>query len=133
MTLLGPLDDVVNAPWILAGVYGRHVAHNATIEKVWFFGVSEQCNRFRLRLVARYATVSAMGNKSPITKFRKAKDGMTLEDFGKLFKPAVDKSTVSRWERGHLPVSRILEIEKVTGINRRLLAPKMFKGLEVAE
>lgn len=71
--------------------------------------------------------------KSPITKYREANGDMTLEDFGRLLKPAVDKSTVSRWERGQLPFSRVLEIEKVTGINRRLLAPKMFRGLEAAE
>lgn len=71
--------------------------------------------------------------KSPITKFREINGDMTLEDFGKLLRPAVDKSTVSRWERGQLPFSRILEIEKVTGIDRRLLAPKMFRGLEAAQ
>ena len=71
--------------------------------------------------------------KSPITKFRESRGGMTLEAFGKLFKPAVDKSTVLRWENGKLPVRRVLEIEKVTGIDRRMLAPKMFKGLEAAE
>jgi DNA-binding transcriptional regulator YiaG len=74
-----------------------------------------------------------MGKKSPITKYREANNGMTLEDFGRLLKPAVDKSTVSRWERGHLPFNRVLEIEKVTGINRKLLAPKMFRGLETVE
>jgi hypothetical protein len=68
--------------------------------------------------------------KSPITKYREANGDMTLEDFGKLLKPAVDKSTVSRWERGELPFKRALQIEKVTGIDRRLLAPKMFKGLD---
>lgn len=67
--------------------------------------------------------------KSPITKFRKTNGDMTLEAFGKLFKPAVDKSTVLRWENGKLPVRRILEIERVTGIDRRALAPKMFKGI----
>ncbi|MBX5206721.1 helix-turn-helix domain-containing protein [Rhizobium sp. NZLR11] len=70
--------------------------------------------------------------KSPITKYRANNGKMSLEDFGKLFRPAVDKSTVSRWERGQLPVRRVLEIEKVTGIDRRQLAPKMFKGLEAA-
>jgi hypothetical protein len=74
-----------------------------------------------------------MAKKSPITKYRETHDDMTLEGFGRLFKPSVDKSTVSRWERGQLPFSRVLEIEKVTGIDRRLLAPKMFKGLEAAE
>lgn len=71
--------------------------------------------------------------KSPITKYREANGDMTLEAFGMLLKPAVDKSTVSRWERGQLPFKRVLEIEKVTGIDRRLLAPKMFRGLEAAE
>lgn len=71
--------------------------------------------------------------KSPITKYREANGDMTLEAFGRLLKPAVDKSTVLRWENGKLPFKRVLEIEKVTGIDRRKLAPKMFKGLEAAE
>lgn len=71
--------------------------------------------------------------KSPITKFRQANGDMTLEAFGKLLRPPVDKSTVLRWESGKLPFRRVLEIEKVTGIDRRKLAPKMFRGLEAAE
>lgn len=71
--------------------------------------------------------------KSPIRKFRKENGNMSLEAFGKLLKPAVDKSTVLRWEKGQLPFWRVLEIEKVTGIDRRKLAPKMFRGLEAAE
>lgn len=71
--------------------------------------------------------------KSPITKYRKENGDMSLEAFGRLLKPAVDKSTVLRWENGQLPFRRVLEIEKVTGIDRRRLAPKMFKGLEAAE
>ena len=73
-----------------------------------------------------------MSKSSPITKYRENK-GLTLEAFGELFKPAVDKSTVLRWEKGKLPYRRALEVEKVTGIDRRKLVPAMFKGLERAE
>ncbi len=51
---------------------------------------------------------------------------MTLEEFGKLFEPPVDKSTVSRWERGLLNARRAIEIERVTGISRRELLPDVF-------
>jgi hypothetical protein len=71
--------------------------------------------------------------KSPITKFRQDHGDMSLEAFGKLLRPPVDKSTVLLWENGQLPFRRVLEIEKVTGIDRRKLAPKMFRGLEAAE
>lgn len=67
-----------------------------------------------------------MKGKSEITKYREAKEGMTLEAFGKLFKPAVDKSTVLRWERGSIPAWRALQVEKVTGIPRERLLPHLF-------
>lgn len=70
---------------------------------------------------------------SPITKYRAKNGDMTLEAFGRLFKPAVDKATVFRWEHGKVPVKRLIEIEKVTGIDRRRLRPEMFKGMEAAE
>lgn len=59
---------------------------------------------------------------------------MSLEQFGKLFTPAVDKSTVLRWERGRLSPERAVEIETVTGISRCLLRPDIFlSSVEAAE
>lgn len=51
---------------------------------------------------------------------------MTLEQFGKLFKPAVDKSTVLRWERGNVTPARAVEIERVIGIPRAAICPAVF-------
>jgi hypothetical protein len=67
-----------------------------------------------------------MKQNSQITKFRQERDRMSLEQFGKLFTPPVDKSTVSRWERGHISPRRAVEIEDVTGIPRHQLLPEFF-------
>ena len=67
--------------------------------------------------------------KSPISDFRSAHDRkMSLEEFGKLFVPPVDKSTVLRWERGDppVPVKRLDEVERVTDISRHDLRPDIF-------
>jgi hypothetical protein len=66
--------------------------------------------------------------QSPIAKFRADNDKMSLEEFGKLFAPPVNKSTVLRWERGDppVPVQRLDEVERITGIPRRYLRPDIF-------
>lgn len=71
--------------------------------------------------------------RSPITKYRAENGDMTLEEFGRLFKPVVDKSTVLRWERDGVPAKRILEIEKLTGIPRHKLLPRLFARAPVTE
>lgn len=58
---------------------------------------------------------------------------MSLEQFGKLFDPPVDKSTVLRWERGKLKPSRVIEIERVTGIPRSVLLPEFFVSRETVQ
>lgn len=67
-----------------------------------------------------------MENKSPLTKYREENDGMSLEAFGRLFTPNVDKSTVLRWERGQVTARRAIEIEGVTGISRAEILPDVF-------
>ena len=52
---------------------------------------------------------------------------MTLEAFGKMFKPAVDKSTVLRWEQGRVPAGRALQISQMTGIPISKLLPHLFE------
>lgn len=75
-----------------------------------------------------------MASKSEITIYREEHDRMSLEEFGKLFSPPVDKSTVSRWERGqHITPRRAIEIEAVTGIKRHALLPEFFGISEAAE
>jgi transcriptional regulator with XRE-family HTH domain len=66
-----------------------------------------------------------MKPESAIERYRRA-HGLTLEEFGKLFDPAVDKSTVSRWERGRLTPQRALMIERLTGIPRQELLPEVW-------
>ncbi|NVM41911.1 hypothetical protein HWX16_16405 [Ochrobactrum intermedium] len=69
-----------------------------------------------------------MERTSEITKYREENDRMSLEQFGKLFDPPVDKSTVLRWERGQITPRRAIEIEAVTGISRGALLPELFGG-----
>ncbi|MDW9588685.1 helix-turn-helix domain-containing protein [Sinorhizobium meliloti] len=67
-----------------------------------------------------------------IALYRGKHDGMTLAEFGKLFTPPVDKSTVSRWERGQISPKRAVLVERVTGIPRHALLPEVF-GSPVTE
>ena len=63
-----------------------------------------------------------MQDKSPITKFRELR-GCTLEEFGKMLSPPVDKSTVLRWERGTVPMMRVASVIAATGIPVEALRP----------
>lgn len=65
-----------------------------------------------------------MDNKSPITKFREIR-GFTLEDFGQMLSPPVDKSTVMRWERDKVPVRRAPDVIAATGIPMEQLRPDL--------
>lgn len=69
-----------------------------------------------------------MERTSQITKYREENKGMSLEAFGKLFTPPVDKSTVLRWELGRITPRRAIEIEGVTGISRSALLPEFFNA-----
>ena len=80
-------------------------------------------------MVAFYATNVCM-NKSPIEIYRH-KNGMSLEDFGRLISPSVDKSTVLRWQR-KVPAERIAEISIATGIPREDLRPDLFDDAQVS-
>lgn len=73
-----------------------------------------------------------MERTSEITKYREENDRMSLEQFGKLFDPPVDKSTVLRWERGQITPRRAIEIEAATGISRCALLPEFFGTNESA-
>lgn len=70
-----------------------------------------------------------MQDKSPITKFREIK-GFTLEEFGQMISPPVDKSTVLRWERGHVPLGRIPDVIAATGISIDVLRPDLTSLLK---
>jgi len=62
-------------------------------------------------------------DESPITRYRAARN-LTLEAFGRLL--SLNKSTVLRWERAGVPVARVLDIERLTGISRHELRPDIF-------
>lgn len=65
-----------------------------------------------------------MERVSPITKYRE-EHGLSLADFGRMFKPEVNKSTVLRWEE-RAPLKRCMEIERIAGIPRHELRPDIF-------
>lgn len=67
-----------------------------------------------------------MEHVSPIAAFRASNEKMSLEQFGALFTPPVDKSTVLRWERGQITPERAVEVERITGISRHELRPDIF-------
>lgn len=61
---------------------------------------------------------------SPLALYRKA-NNVTLEAFGEAV-GGVNKSTVLRWEEGKVPVDRLADVERVTGIHRSKLRPDIF-------
>lgn len=74
-----------------------------------------------------------MEHASPITRYRETNGRMSLEQFGKLATPSVDKSTVLRWERGQITPRRAIEVEQITGISRHDLRPDIFGPAPVSE
>lgn len=60
---------------------------------------------------------------SPLLTFRKS-SGQTLDDLAAAF--GVDRTTVWRWETGKVPVSRLGDIERLTGVPRQVLRPDIF-------
>ena len=60
--------------------------------------------------------------KSPITRFREEK-GLTLEGFGQEL--GVNKSTVMRWEEAGVPVDRLADVSRITGILPAELRPDL--------
>lgn len=109
------------------------VVHVETIKKPFNSSDSAKSNFCLLTLVAIGATNRSMSKKSAITQYREDHDRMSLEEFGRLFEPAVDKSTVLRWERGHITPKRAIEVESVTGIPRAAILPEIFVIPEAAE
>ena len=49
---------------------------------------------------------------------------ISLESLGDRF--SVNRSTVLRWEEGRVPAERVLEVERVTGIDRHELRPDLY-------
>lgn len=63
--------------------------------------------------------------QTAFAKFRKT-SGQTLNGVAAVF--GVDRTTIIRWERGEppVPIKRLDEIERVTGISRHDLRPDVF-------
>lgn len=59
---------------------------------------------------------------TPLAEFRK-RSGRTLDATAKLFK--IDRTTMLRWER-EVPLKRVLDVERITGISRHELRPDVF-------
>lgn len=59
--------------------------------------------------------------QSPLQRYR---GDRSLKSVAEEFK--VNRSTILRWETGDVPVERVHEIERVTGISRHDLRPDIF-------
>ena len=59
------------------------------------------------------------------TLLKEAK-GWRLIDLARELK--VDKATVTRWAQGHVPLTRVYQVEEKTGISREKLRPDFFGG-----
>ena len=60
---------------------------------------------------------------SVLTSYRKLKN-QSLEVLSDAL--GVDKSTLWRWETGKVPVDRLVDVERVTGLSRQDLRPDIF-------
>lgn len=72
--------------------------------------------------------------QNPILHFRRMRR-LTQSQLGAMFPEPFTKATICRWEKYGVPVERVIEIEKVTGIPRAVLCPAFFAsaaGSEVA-
>jgi hypothetical protein len=73
--------------------------------------------------------MTTLSAPNPIKAFREAR-GFSQEAFGAMFEPALAKSSIHRWEVDGVPLDRVLEVERVTGIDRAVLAPDLFARAE---
>ena len=64
---------------------------------------------------------------SPLTAYRNTHD-MSVEDLAALI--GVDRTTVWRWEKGRVPVERLGDVWKATGIPRQDLRPDIFEAAQ---
>jgi transcriptional regulator with XRE-family HTH domain len=63
-----------------------------------------------------------MGNN--LTALLKDK-GLRAADLARKLK--INKATVTRWKNGSVPLTRVFEVERETGISREELRPDFFK------
>lgn len=70
--------------------------------------------------------------RNAIFRFRK-ESGLSAKEVADKF--GVDRATLLRWEveAPSIPVKRLDDAERITGLSRREIRPDLFKGLEAAE
>ncbi|WP_242218031.1 helix-turn-helix domain-containing protein [Shinella zoogloeoides] len=73
-----------------------------------------------------------MSTTTAFSEFRKSRADLTLDGVAGLFN--VDRTTILRWEKGvpPIPVKRLEEAERITGIPRAKLRPDVFGTAETA-
>jgi DNA-binding transcriptional regulator YdaS (Cro superfamily) len=64
-------------------------------------------------------------DQSPLKSYR-IDNRISLQKMADMF--PVHKTTVLRWEAGDIPVKRVLQLEKITGISRKRLRPDLFNA-----
>lgn len=69
-------------------------------------------------------------NETRLTTLLKAQ-GLRLIDLAR--KLEVDKGTVTRWSIKEVPLTRVFDVERVTGIPREELRPDFFGEARAAE
>ena len=79
-----------------------------------------------MTVVASCATMLTMMNHRNLTQYRKER-GLTLQEFGALLSPQVNKSTVLRWEKKGPSTDRLSDVSELTGISFEDLRPDIFK------
>jgi DNA-binding transcriptional regulator YdaS (Cro superfamily) len=70
-----------------------------------------------------------MNAVSPLRQYRSAEQ-LTLEALAARF--GVNKTTIMRWEEGHVPAERVLAVSKATGIPPHELRPDIYPAPERA-
>ena len=73
-------------------------------------------------MVVSCATIRRM-NETRLTQLLKVQ-GLRLIDLAR--KLEVDKGTVTRWSIKEVPLGRVFDVERVTGISRQELRPDFF-------
>lgn len=71
--------------------------------------------------------INGMPKRAPFARYRET-TGKTPEEMARLFK--VNRATIFRWELGKppIPVKRLEQAEKLTGIPRKELRPDIFEA-----
>lgn len=70
-----------------------------------------------------------MSNETPSLKELLEAKNMRLAQLATALK--VNKSLVTRWNQNRVPIERLADVERVTGISRQVLRPDVFGGVQI--